>query len=287
MGRRAQASRSDPPASSRRRVKSLGPSSIGSETTQSHTPRSPIHPASRFGAGLGDSSRDGSSRTRRSHPSRHRNFGSRASANRSRSSTMADRASLRTASIADPIEGAAQQTLSPSAEASGEELPVVQPTALPSVSEGSGRLPRRTLSAPPLPLGPPSSKSSSGYSCVSPQCLPSVPAAPAQIAGLYAPQPRHHAAVALDPSAAGACMMMDELLTQFIHLVAEGTYSASSGLKSADECEVCPIAHYCPLGSADAPTIKPIPCGEGRYGETTGLDTTVCSGLCNAGAHLT
>lgn len=57
----------------------------------------------------------------------------------------------------------------------------------------------------------------------------------------------------------------------------QGGFYCPSASISASQI-VCPVASYCPTGSS-VPTI----CGNGTYGATTGLQTSLCSGLCTEG----
>ena len=54
-----------------------------------------------------------------------------------------------------------------------------------------------------------------------------------------------------------------------------GTYGSSLGLSTPSCTDICPLGHYCPLGSP-----VPTPCPAGRYGNTTGLTTKECAADC-------
>ena len=57
-----------------------------------------------------------------------------------------------------------------------------------------------------------------------------------------------------------------------------GYYGNTTQLSSIHCTDICPLGHYCPIGST-----TPIPCPAGSYGNTTGLGTNICSGLCQKG----
>jgi hypothetical protein len=57
-----------------------------------------------------------------------------------------------------------------------------------------------------------------------------------------------------------------------------GTYCREGQNNTSPRGEVCPVGKYCPLGSAD-----PLLCPEGHYGNTTGLNSSWCSGPCPEG----
>jgi hypothetical protein len=59
-----------------------------------------------------------------------------------------------------------------------------------------------------------------------------------------------------------------------------GTFSSSTTLSSAEECEVCPLGHACALG-----TSVPELCAAGQYGATRGQTTTECTGPCSPGHY--
>ncbi|XP_023933458.1 uncharacterized protein LOC106181652, partial [Lingula anatina] len=71
--------------------------------------------------------------------------------------------------------------------------------------------------------------------------------------------------------------------TGFLNPCSIGTYSNATGLVNSTQCVDCPVGHYCPWGSANAPRVTPLPCEPGYYNplERTGHELN-CK-LCDAG----
>ncbi|KAF4127591.1 hypothetical protein GN958_ATG23220 [Phytophthora infestans] len=57
-----------------------------------------------------------------------------------------------------------------------------------------------------------------------------------------------------------------------------GTYGAAAKLSASKCTNLCPVGHFCPIGST-----KPAPCPAGTYGDTAGLSDASCSGVCPVG----
>jgi hypothetical protein len=56
-----------------------------------------------------------------------------------------------------------------------------------------------------------------------------------------------------------------------------GTFTTSTALTNAEECSVCPVGHYCPIGSTNAQA-----CPAGSFGASTHQSTSTCT-TCTAG----